>query len=158
MTVPAPAMSHFMSSIPPAGLMEMPPVSKVTPLPTKQIGRSVPGLRFVPPRPFQRITTIRASLALPCATPSIAPKLSLRSSFGPRTSTCTPSFSSGRQRSANSAGVSTLGGSVDSSRARNTPSATAFIGAKAARAAVASAVATVSFASFALSSSFMVVR
>ena len=31
-------MSHFMSSMPPAGLIEMPPVSKVTPLPTKATG------------------------------------------------------------------------------------------------------------------------
>ncbi len=39
-TVPAPAMSHFMSSIPPAGLMLMPPVSKVTPLPMNATGFS----------------------------------------------------------------------------------------------------------------------
>ena len=32
-------MSHFMSSMPWAGLIEMPPVSKVTPLPTKAMGR-----------------------------------------------------------------------------------------------------------------------
>ena len=38
MTTPAPAMSHFMSSMPSAGLIEMPPVSKVTPLPTKATG------------------------------------------------------------------------------------------------------------------------
>src|SRR6266404_4637799 len=38
MTTPAPAMSHFMSHMPPAGLIEMPPVSKVTPLPIKASG------------------------------------------------------------------------------------------------------------------------
>ena len=34
-TAAAPAMSEVMSSIPAAGLMEMPPVSKVMPLPTR---------------------------------------------------------------------------------------------------------------------------
>ena len=34
-TAPAPPMSHFIASMPAAGLIEMPPVSKVTPLPTK---------------------------------------------------------------------------------------------------------------------------
>ena len=38
MTTPEPPMSHFMSSMPPAGLIEMPPVSKVTPLPIKATG------------------------------------------------------------------------------------------------------------------------
>ena len=37
-TQAAPAMSPFMSSMPAAGLIEMPPVSKVTPLPTKTTG------------------------------------------------------------------------------------------------------------------------
>ncbi len=37
-TQAAPAMSPFMSSMPAAGLSEMPPVSKVTPLPTMAIG------------------------------------------------------------------------------------------------------------------------
>ena len=40
---PAPPMSHFMSSMPAAGLIEMPPVSKVTPLPTKATGALVGG-------------------------------------------------------------------------------------------------------------------
>ena len=31
-------MSHFIASMPAAGLIEMPPVSKVTPLPTKAVG------------------------------------------------------------------------------------------------------------------------
>ena len=38
MTTPAPAMSHFISSMPAAGLIEMPPLSKVTPLPIKASG------------------------------------------------------------------------------------------------------------------------
>ena len=46
-------MSPFMSSMPPAGLIEMPPVSKQTPLPMKATGVSP----FLPP--FQRMTTMR---------------------------------------------------------------------------------------------------
>ena len=38
MTQAAPAMSPFMSSMPPPGLIEMPPESNTTPLPTKAIG------------------------------------------------------------------------------------------------------------------------
>ena len=44
-------MSPFMSSMPGAGLIEMPPVSKQTPLPMKATG-SAPRLP-----PFQRMTT-----------------------------------------------------------------------------------------------------
>jgi hypothetical protein len=40
-TVAAPAMSSFMRSMPSAGLMEMPPVSNVTPLPTRPSTTSV---------------------------------------------------------------------------------------------------------------------
>ena len=63
MTQAAPAMSPFMSSMPAAGLIEMPPVSKHTPLPMKATGASP----FLPP--FQRITTTRlvARRALPDA-------------------------------------------------------------------------------------------
>ena len=39
-TLAAPHMSYFISSISAAGLSEMPPVSKVTPLPTRTIGFS----------------------------------------------------------------------------------------------------------------------
>ena len=42
-TAPAPAMSHFMSPMPAAGLIEMPPVSNVTPFPTKAIGAAARG-------------------------------------------------------------------------------------------------------------------
>ena len=42
-TLPAPDMSYFISSISAAGLSEMPPVSKVMPLPT-----STTGLCFLP--------------------------------------------------------------------------------------------------------------
>ena len=37
-TLAAPHMSNFISSISPAGLMEMPPVSNVMPFPTKTAG------------------------------------------------------------------------------------------------------------------------
>ena len=47
-TQAAPAMSPFISSMLAAGLIEMPPVSNVTPLPTKATG--LPS----PPAPFQR--------------------------------------------------------------------------------------------------------
>ena len=58
-TAAAPPMSPFMSSMPAAGFIELPPVSKVTPLPTKAIGLSL-GLP-----PFQRMTTRRAPRGRP---------------------------------------------------------------------------------------------
>ena len=54
-TAAAPPMSPFMSSMPAAGLIEMPPVSKVTPLPTKAIGLSL----ALPP--FHCMTTMRGA-------------------------------------------------------------------------------------------------
>ena len=39
-TLAAPDMSNFISSISAAGLMEMPPLSKVMPLPTSTVGAS----------------------------------------------------------------------------------------------------------------------
>src|SRR3546814_11047086 len=44
-TAPAPPISHFISSMPADGLIEIPPVSKQTPLPTKATG--LPQLFFV---------------------------------------------------------------------------------------------------------------
>ena len=41
-------MSPFMSSMPPAGLIEMPPVSNTTPLPTKQTGLALLGFGAMP--------------------------------------------------------------------------------------------------------------
>ena len=58
-TQAAPAMSPFMSSMPAAGLIEMPPVSKHTPLPMKATG-STPRLP-----PFQRMMTQRLSRSEP---------------------------------------------------------------------------------------------
>ena len=42
-TVPAPLMSYFISSMSAAGLSEMPPVSKVMPLPTSTTGACLAG-------------------------------------------------------------------------------------------------------------------
>ena len=89
-------MSPFMSSMPAAGLIEMPPVSKVTPLPTKATG----GAPRLPP--FQRMITTRARCAEPWPTPSSAPMPSLRIAFSSSTSTATPSFLSALARRANS--------------------------------------------------------
>ena len=60
-------MSHFISPMPAAGLIEMPPVSKVTPLPMKPSG----GLPAFPPR--CSMTTTRGGRTLPWPTPSNAP-------------------------------------------------------------------------------------
>ena len=68
--------------------MEMPPESKVTPLPTKATGRPRP--------PDQRMTTSCGSRALPWATPKSAPMPSFSMRARPSTSTATPSFLSVR--------------------------------------------------------------
>ena len=62
-------MSYFMSSMFCAGLIEMPPVSKVTPLPTSTTG--------APSAPLYSSAMKRGSSALPCATASSAPIFSL---------------------------------------------------------------------------------
>ena len=77
-------MSHFMSSMPAAGLIEMPPVSKVTPLPTNATGWS-----FAPP-PFHCMTSSLDSRALPWPTPSREPMPRSRIAASPRISTSTP--------------------------------------------------------------------
>ncbi len=97
-TQAAPAMSPFMSSILAAGLIEMPPVSKHTPLPMKASGASF----FLPP--FQRMTTTRLSRAEPWPTPSSAFMPSFLSSLRPSTSTVTPTFFKSAARRANSSG------------------------------------------------------
>ena len=87
MTTPEPPMSHFICSMPAAGLMEMPPVSKVMPLPIKPRGRLSLALGI----PLQRMITSRGGRALPWPTPSSAPMPSWASRFSFRTSTLTPS-------------------------------------------------------------------
>ena len=68
-TAAAPDMSNFMSSMFWAGLIEMPPASNVTPLPTSATGGASP-----PPRYSSTIK--RGSSAVPCATASSAPMAS----------------------------------------------------------------------------------
>ena len=97
-TQAAPAMSPFMSSMLAAGLIEMPPVSKHTPLPMKATGASP----FLPP--FQRITTTRLSRAEPWPTPSSAFMPSFFIALRSSTSTATPTFFSASVRRANSSG------------------------------------------------------
>ena len=79
-TAPAPPMSHFIDSMPSAGLIEMPPVSKVTPLPTRATGLA-PALP-----PFQRITSSRGGRTEPWATPSSEPMPSVAICFSSSTS------------------------------------------------------------------------
>ena len=62
MTVHAPVLSIFISSIRSAGLMLMPPESKQTPLPT--IARWRPSASRSPSPP-ERMTIIRGGLSLP---------------------------------------------------------------------------------------------
>ena len=65
-TAAAPDMSYFISSICAAGLIEMPPVSNVTPLPTSATGAASPAPRY-------SSTMNRGSVWEPCATASAAP-------------------------------------------------------------------------------------
>ena len=90
-TAPAPPMSHFMSSMPAGGLRLMPPVSKVTPLPTKAVGGPSGA-----PSPFQDRTSSCASRSEPWLTPSSAPIPASAISASPSTSMPTPSASSSR--------------------------------------------------------------
>jgi leucyl aminopeptidase len=75
---------------PAAGLIEMPPVSKVTPLPTKATGFCFASA------PFHCMVTSWLSRALPWPTPSKAPMPSLVISLTPSTFTSTPSSDSDR--------------------------------------------------------------
>ena len=117
-TAAAPPISHFISSMPLAGFIEMPPVSKVTPFPTRAKGASSPP-------PFQFITTMKESRRLPCPTPKRAPIPSFSIAASSRISTSSPSALSAEQRDANSAGNNLLAGSNTRSRAKNTPLASA---------------------------------
>jgi hypothetical protein len=64
-TAAAPDMSNFMSSMFCAGLIEIPPVSNVTPFPTSTTGAASD--------PLYSSTMKRGSSALPCAIDSRAP-------------------------------------------------------------------------------------
>ena len=105
--------------------MEIPPVSKVTPLPTKAKGEL--SFDFCPRffgLPFHCITTNFELRMLPCPTPSKAPIPRRRIWVSPSISTLTPSFSSVLACFARVSGYNTLGGSETRSRVKKIPSAT----------------------------------
>src|ERR1017187_9210837 len=103
--VAAPIMSHFMSPILSAGLIEISPESNVTPFPTSATGASP----FPPPR-YSRTTT-RGSSAAPRFTARRPPILSFRIAFLSRTVTFPPrTFASFRTRSAKSRGSMSFDG------------------------------------------------
>ncbi len=66
--VAPPAMSYFIFSMPSAGLIEMPPVSNVIPLPT----RPSTGFSGAPAGSY-RMTISAGGSSEPCATPQNAP-------------------------------------------------------------------------------------
>src|SRR5213592_782432 len=80
-TAAAPDMSNFMSSMFCAGLIEMPPESNVTPLPTRTTGAASPP-------PLYSSAMKRGSCTDPCATASSAPIPSFL--MAARSSTVTP--------------------------------------------------------------------
>ena len=111
-TAAAPLMSVVMFSIPPLGLIEMPPVSKVIPFPTKAIGAAL-----LPRGRYSR-TTSRGGAPLPRATASKAPILSFCICFSSRTVHRSPSFRAIRcAMAARSGGRFSLLGVLMSSRA-----------------------------------------
>jgi hypothetical protein len=67
-------MSHFIVSMPLAGLMHRPPESKVMPLPTKAIEAFGRAGEY-------ESTAMRGSLAEPWPTPTVPPKPPERSAF-----------------------------------------------------------------------------
>ena len=83
-TLAAPHMSNFISSISAAGLIEMPPVSKVIPLPTSATG-AAPRLP-----PWYSATMSFAGWRLPRATARKHPMPSFSICFCSRTSTRIP--------------------------------------------------------------------
>ena len=119
MTAAAPPMSPFISHIPAAGLMEIPPLSKVMPLPTTMSGAS----SACPAGACSRMIR-RGSLAEPAATAANAPMP--RETMSSRSSTS--QFMSWRRASlrassAMSSGVRLLAGVLARLRARMTASA-----------------------------------
>jgi hypothetical protein len=86
--------------MPAEGLIEMPPVSNVTPLPQKAIGR----LSLAFGAPLHCMTTMRGGRMLPCPTPSRAPMPSFAICFSSSTSTFTPNADRRLHRSARDSG------------------------------------------------------
>src|SRR4051794_16527635 len=118
-TAAPPAMSVFISRMPALGLIEIPPVSKVIPLPTRT-GCADPavGCRYL-------ATTTRGGVAEPLPTARTPPNPPARSSSGPRTVTVTCARPPSRSTawSASQAGFFTLLGLLTRSRAQATDSA-----------------------------------
>ena len=119
-TTPEPHISYFISSIRLAGLIEIPPLSKVNPLPTNTIGFA----DFLPPQ-----YSIKMNLGgtfVPEATPARAP-IPIFVNFS-RSNTVTfipPDFPMACAFSAKCVGVATFPGRLSKSLARHTPLAIA---------------------------------
>ena len=134
-TLPAPLMSYFISSMSGAGLMEIPPVSKVMPLPTRTAGLSP----FLPPL-CSRIINF-GGLRLPLETDRNDPMPSFSMSFCSSTSTLRPwVLAILRAASARKAGVHTFGGVLPKSLAKAMPSAMAWPACKPVSTALCSAL------------------
>ena len=119
-TVHAPVLSIFISSIRSAGLMLMPPESKQTPLPT--IATVRPSLSFAPSSP-ERSTISRGGLWLPCPTARNIPMPSSAARFSSMTSIVRPASSAiARASSARTCGVTSLAARLASRRATLAPS------------------------------------
>ncbi len=123
-TLAAPPMSNFISSISAPGLSEMPPLSKVMPLPTSTTGP----LALAPPgAPLYCRTMKRGGSSEPWATARNEPMpmrwICLRSKTSTLKPYCLPSFFACAARWL---GVAWLPGRLAHSRARATPCATAW--------------------------------
>src|SRR6202030_2375312 len=116
-TAAAPLMSEVMWCMLVAGLIEMPPVSNVMPLPTR--ATVLASLRFGAPR--YAIRTSRGGRDDPLPTPTTPPYPRLASAFSSSTSTSGPAlWAKASAREANSAGNRRLGGELKKSRAGDT--------------------------------------
>ena len=103
-TTAEPHISYFISSILPAGLIDIPPESNVNPFPTNTLG-------FLPP-PFiySRIINFGGS-SVPCATPARPPiPISVNSSLSNTVRSIPPSSAISFADAANLLGVVTLPG------------------------------------------------
>jgi len=118
MTAAAPPMSDFMSSMWAAGLIEMPPESKVMPFPTSAT--------FVfAPLPLWDRCTRRGGFAEPCPTPRIPPKAPFLRAFSSSTSTVRPTRPAASvAAAASSTGCRSDGGVLTRSRASLTAAVT----------------------------------
>ena len=137
MTLAAPHMSNFISSILADGLMEIPPVSKVTPLP--QIATGAVWLSA----PLYCMTIRRAGSSAPCVTESSAPifRRCISSSSRTSVSRCSKRSANARASSARWDGVQTFAGRLPRSRASLTPAAIAWPSVAPRSASAASEVA-----------------